>query len=56
MVSQSTYERKLEPTKLPREKILDQGNTRKRNFGVTKYPREKNFQPTKDPRQKNWDP
>lgn len=56
MVSQSTYERKFEPTKLPREKILDQGNIRKRNFGVTKYPREKNFQPTKDPRQKKLGP
>ena len=36
-----SHEKKIEPTKYPREKTLDQENTHEKNSGPTKYRREK---------------
>ena len=37
------------PTKYPREKTLDQLNTRKKKFETHEIPKKKNFGPTKYP-------
>ena len=46
----------LEPTKYPREKILDSRNIREKKFPSYEIPTRKNFRLTKYPRDKNFNP